>query len=40
MTSHNLKNIDNTYKKYNDNEENDLLRIERELSLIEKEKDR
>ena len=40
MTSHDLKNIDMTYKLYNDNEENDLLRKERELLLIEKEKER
>ena len=40
MTSHDLKNIDKTYKIYNDNEESNLLRKERELLLIQKEKDR
>ena len=40
MTSHDLKNIDNTCKFYNDNDENDLLRKERELLIIKKEKER
>jgi len=40
MTSQDLKNIDMTCAFYNDNEENDLLRKEREILLIEKEKER
>jgi len=40
MTSQDLKNIDMTCALYNDNEENDLLRKEREILLIEKEKER
>ena len=40
MTSHDLKNVDNTYKFYNDNDENDLLRKERELLIIKKEKEK
>ena len=40
MTSQDLKNIDMTCALYNDNEENDLLRKEREKLLIEKEKER
>ena len=37
---HDLINVDSTYKFYNDNHENDLLRKEREKLLIEKEKER
>ena len=40
MTAHDLNYIDNTYNFYNNSEENDLLRKEREELLIQKEKDR
>ena len=40
MTAHDLKNIDMTCNFYNDNEENDLLRKERDLLIIQKEKER
>ena len=40
MTAHDLKNIDMTCNFYNNTKENDLLREERKLILIQKEKDR
>ena len=40
MTSRDLQYIDATCKLYNENEENDLLRKEREQLIIQKEKDR
>ena len=40
MTSHDLKNIDMTYNFFNNSKENYLLRKERELVLVQKEKDR